>query len=190
MASEQSAKKTEGGGFVNEVEKTANAIIDEVKQLFESLTGKVSAIAGSAADATTSVAEKVGSEPAEMLKDLLQDVKEVGEASLKTIGEKFDGLKTYVLKSAPQAPVKKKVAKKTVAKKKVVKKASAKKGVASKKKATAKKQVVTKKKTLTKKAAAKKTVTKKAATKKTAAKKKVSVKKKTISQKKVATKKT
>ncbi len=149
MASEKDAKKTEGGGFVNEVEKTANAIIDEVKQLFDSLTGKVSTIAGAAADATTSVAEKVSNEPAELLKDLLQDVKEAGEASLKTIGEKFDGLKASVLKSTPQAPVKKKVAKKAAAKKKVAKKAAAKKKVA--KKASAKKPLASKKKAVTKK---------------------------------------
>jgi hypothetical protein len=163
MASKQSTKKTEGGSFLNEVEKTANSIIDEVKELFENLSGKVSDVASSAADATASMAEKVSTEPAEKLKDLMQDVKEVGEASVKTIGERFDGLKDYILTSVPQTGAEKgkKVAKKAAAKKKVAKKAS-------KKKAAAKK---------------------KASRKKAAAKKKVSAKKKTASKKKVTAKK-
>ena len=179
MASKQSAQSTEGRGFLHEVEKTASAIIDDVKQLFESLSGKVSELAGSAADATVSMAEKVGAEPAELLKGLLQDVKEVGEASITTIGEKFDGLKDYVIRSAPEAPVAtgKKAAKKAARKKQAAKQAGIKK-TASKKKAAAKKRTAKQKQAVVKKPAAKKKAgVKKKVGKKKAAKKKVAVKK-------------
>lgn len=173
MATKKTAPKAEGGSFVNEVEKTANAIIEDVKQLLESLTGKVSNIASSAADATASVAEKVSGEPTELLKGILQDVKEVGESAIKSIGERFDGLKESILKSPPPAPVKK-------AKKKRAKKATAKKKAVSKKKASKKPVATSKKKVQAKQATAKK---------KSSSKKKASVKKKAVGKQRVVAKK-
>jgi len=143
-------------GYVDEVENTSSTLAAEVKQLFDELTEKVSEVASSAAETTVSMAEKVTvRDPADLIKGLLEEVKQAGEISIKAIGDRFDELRQNVLSSAeesPQGKTKKKAAKKKAAKKKAAKKKAAKKKVAKKKvakKKVAKKKVV--KKSVTKK---------------------------------------
>lgn len=162
-------------GFINEVEKQGSALAGEVRELFDTLTDKVSHVASSAAETTAAVAERVTiKEPAELLRGLLEDVKEAGEASIKTIGERFDALRSHAEESVAAAAAGK-ARKKKAPKKKAAKKKTAKKKVAGKKagkKKAAKKTVAKKKvgkKTVAKKKAAKKKVAKKAAKKKVAA---------------------
>ena len=138
----RSWKKT-AKGFLNEVEKHGTALAGDVKGVFDGLTEKVSSLASSAAESTAAVAEKVTiKDPAELLRGLLEDVREAGEASVKTIGERFDALRSHaedsvstvgVKKAAKKKAAKKKAAKKKVAKKKVAKKKAAKKKAAKKK---------------------------------------------------------
>ncbi len=134
-------------GFLDEAEKTGTALLGEVKELFDELANKVADVAGSAAETTASVAEKVTiKEPAELARGLLADVKDAGEASLRTIGKGFDELRDRVLSSSEKASSGKSKDKKTTRKKKT----------AAKKKATKKKVAKTKKKVAKKKAAKKK----------------------------------
>ncbi len=142
-------------GFLDEAEKTGTALVDEVKGLFDELSKKVAEVAGSAAETTASVAEKVTiKEPAELARGLMEDVKDAGEASLRTIGKGFDELRERVISSSEKTSsgkskdkkaakkkktaAKKKAAKKKVAKKKVAKKKAAKKKTATRKKAASK----------------------------------------------------
>jgi len=135
-------------GFVDEAEKTGTALVAEVRELFDDLAKKVASVASTAAETTVSMAEKVTiKEPAELVRGLLDEVKDAGEASLQTIGKGFDELRDRVLSSGDKASSgkkdkkatkkKKAVAKKKAAKKKVVKKKAAKKKTAVRKKAAA-----------------------------------------------------
>ena len=111
-----------------------------------------------AAETTVAVAEKVTvKEPAELIRGLLEDVKDAGEASIKTITERFEALRSHAEESVTSFG-EKKAAKKKAAKKKTAKKKAAKKKVA-KKKAARKKEA--KKKVARKKAAKKKVARKK-----------------------------
>jgi len=178
-----SSLKDTAAGFLDEVEKHGSALAGDVRQLFDTLSEKVSGLASSAAETTVAVAEKVTvKEPAELIRGLLEDVKDAGEASIKTITERFEALRSHAEESVTSfgenKTAKKKTAKKKTAKKKVAKKKAAKKKVAKKKvakKKAAKKKVAKKK--VAKKKAAKKKVAKKAVTKKKVAKKKVARKK-------------
>ncbi len=124
-----SSLKQTAAGFLEEVEKHGSALAGEVKEVFDSLTDKVSNVASSAAETTVAVAEKVTiKEPADLLRGVLEDVKAAGEASIKTIGKRFEALRSHAEKSVPGGG--KKSAKKKVAKKKAAKKKAAKKKVA------------------------------------------------------------
>ncbi len=46
-------------GFIDEVENTSASLASEVKELFDDLTEKVTAVASSAAETTVTMAEKV-----------------------------------------------------------------------------------------------------------------------------------
>ena len=168
-----SSLKNSAAGFLDEVEKHGSALAGDVRQLFDSLSEKVSGLASAAAETTVAVAEKVTvKEPAELIRGLLEDVKDAGEASIKTITERFEALRSHAEESVTsfgeKKAAKKKAAKKKAAKKKVAKKAVTKKKVAKKK--VAKKKVAKKK-------VAKKNVAKKKVDRKKAAKKKVARKK-------------
>ncbi len=128
-------------GFVDEAEKTGTALVGEVRELFDDLAKKVADVASSAADTTASMAEKVTiKEPAELVRGLLEDVKNASEASLKTIGNGFDELRDRVLTSTGKAASGKAKEKKATKKKKTAsKKKAAKKKVAKKKTAARKK---------------------------------------------------
>ena len=177
--------KDAASGLIDEVEKTGSSLINEVKQLFDSLSEKVSGVAGAAVETTATVAQKVGKDPAQFIGGLLKEVQEAGEASLQAIRESFEALRGRVTSHAKEEPSQaaEKEAAVTVTKKKVAKKTSTTKKVAKKTAATpAAKQPATKKtvakKVTTKKAASKKkVVAKKATTKKVASKKKVVAKK-------------
>jgi adenylate kinase len=147
-------------------------VLDEVKKVVSVATDKVSGVAGSAAGRTMSAAEK----PAELLKSVLSEVMELGESSVKVIGDKFDDLRAYIMESEEEIEkaLKQKVAGKKVAKKKVAKKKAAKKKVA--KKAPVKKKAAAKKKVAKKKVAKKAPVKKKATARKKVARKKVAKK--------------
>jgi hypothetical protein len=171
-------------GFIEEVENTSSSLASDVKQHFDDLTLRVSDVVSSAAETTVSMAEKVTvKDPAELLRGLLHEIKEVSEVSIKVIGDRFDELAHRAKGSTEEEP-KKKASKKRVAKKKTAKKKVAKKAVA---KRTAKKKVA--KKAVAKKTAKKKVV-KKAASKRKAVAKKTVARKKTVSKKKTAAKKT
>ena len=128
-------------GFVDEAEKTGAALVGEVRQLFDDLAKKVADVAGNAAETTVTMAEKVTiKEPAELVRGIMDDVKDAGEASMRTIGKGFDELRERVLSSSEKAASgkskdkkaakkKKAAAKKKVANKKVAKKKTAKKTV-------------------------------------------------------------
>ncbi len=135
-------------GFIEEVENTSSSLASDVKQHFDDLTVRVSDVVSSAAETTVSMAEKVTvKDPAELLRGLLQEIKQASEVSIKVIGDRFDELVHRAKDSAEETP-KKKVSKKRATKKKTAKKKVAKKAVAKK---TAKKKVV--KKTASKKKA-------------------------------------
>ncbi|MEN8762290.1 MAG: hypothetical protein ABF290_07630 [Thiogranum sp.] len=158
-----SSLKETAAGYLDEVEKHGSALAGDVRQLFDTLTDKVSGLASTAAETTVAVAEKVTvKEPAELLRGVLEDVREASEVSLKTITDSFEALRSHAEKSVSaiggKAVVEEKVAKKTVAKKKVAKKKVAKKTVAKKKVAKKKvaKKAVAKKKVAKKKVARKK----------------------------------
>jgi len=194
-------------GFIEEVESTSSSLASDVKQHFDDLTVRVSDAVSSAAETTVSMAEKVTvKDPAELLRGLLEEIKEASEVSIKVIGDRFDELANRAKHSAEETPkkkaskkraAKKKTAKKKVAKKAITKKAAKKKvakktakekavkKTASKKKSLAKKTVARKKTVSKKKAAAKKKTAgkKKAVAKKTAARKKTTVKRKAAARK-------
>ncbi len=182
------AKKAKGAGqgikgtakgFVDEAEKTASALVGDVKELFDNLAQKVAGVASTAADTTASMAGKVTiKDPAELVRGLLEDVKEASEASMRTIGKGFDELRDRVMSSSEKAPSGKAKAKKATAKKKASAKKTVKKKATKKttKKATKKAAKKTVKK-VAKKKAARKVAAKKAATRKTAARKKVPARK-------------
>ena len=187
-------------GFIEEVESTSSSLASEVKQHFDDLTVRVSDVVSSAAETTVSMAEKVTvKDPADLIRGLLEEIKQASEVSIKVIGDRFDELADRAKSTTDEAPkkkakkksakkatakktAKKTAAKKKAAKKKVVKKAASKKKAVAKKKAA--KKATSKKRPAAKKAAASKKVVKKAATrKKTVAKKKVARKKKAAAKK-------
>ena len=171
-----SSIKNSATEFLEEVEKTGNTLLGEVRQLFEGLTEKVSSAASAAAETTASMAEKVaGNEPAQLARRLLEDVKEAGEASLRVIGEGFDTLRRRVAPGA-EAPGEG-GAEKAAEPPAEAKAAPAKQGVAKKTVARKKKVAISKKVSATKKSATKKAVVKKAAKKKVASKKTAMLKK-------------
>jgi len=174
-------------GFIDEVENTSSSLASDVKQHFDDLTVRVSDAVSSAAETTVSMAEKVTvKDPAELLRGLLQEIKQASEVSIKVIGDRFDELAHRAKDSAEETP-KKKVSKKRAAKKKTAKNKVAKKAVAKK---TAKKKVVKKTASKKKTVARKKTVSKKkTAAKKTPARKKTASKKKTVAKKTAGRKK-
>jgi hypothetical protein len=80
--------------LIGEVERTAETLTTEVKQLFDSLTEKVAATASAAAETTASVAGKVGvKDPSQLIRGLLGEVKAAGETSLNVISEGFNTLR-------------------------------------------------------------------------------------------------
>ncbi|MGI9321646.1 MAG: hypothetical protein ACR2O5_09560 [Thiogranum sp.] len=59
--------KDTAAGFLEEVEKHGSALTGDVRQLFETLTDRVTGLAGTAAETSMAVAEKVTvKEPAEV----------------------------------------------------------------------------------------------------------------------------
>jgi hypothetical protein len=165
-----------------EVEKASNAVAGEVKELFEAIAEKVSSVAATAAETTTSVAGKITiKDPTQLFWDLVEEVKQASETSIRVIGEGFETLREQISRhtgTKPAEPSPKK--KKTASKKKTTKKPPAAGKTKASKKASSKK-VVTRKKAPS--------ATKKTAIKTTATKKKVAAKKATT-KKKVAAKKT
>ena len=191
-------------GFIEEVENTSSSLASEVRQHFDDLTVRVSDVVSSAAETTVSMAEKVTvKDPADLLRGLLEEIKQASEVSIKVIGDRFDELahraksktdevpkkkakKKSAKKAAAKKTAKKTAAKKKSTKKKVVKKAASKKTAVAKKKVAKKK--VAKKKVVKKTASKKRAVAKKAAAKKKVVKK-VATRKKTVARKKAAGKK-
>ncbi len=193
-------------GFVEEVENTSTSLAAEVKQHFDDLTVRVSDVVSSAAETTVSMAEKVTvKDPADLIRGLLEEIKQASEVSIKVIGDRFDELvhrgksttDETPKKKAEKKSAKKKAAKKTSAKKKVGKKAASKKKAVTKKKAakkaaakkTSAKKKVGKKAASKKKAVAKQKVAKKSKTKKSSLAKQTATRKKTVARKKAASKK-
>ena len=170
-------------GFIDEVEQTSTSLASEVKQHFDDLTERVSHVVNNAAETTVSMAEKVTvKDPAELIRGLLEEIKQASEVSIQVIGDRFDDLANRAKSAGEEMPVKK-ASKKKAAKKKVAKKKVAKKKVA--KKTVAKMKVTMKK--VAKKQVAKKQVAKKKVVKKAAGKKRAAPKKKASTRNKKAT---
>jgi len=80
--------------LIGDVERTAEALAKEVKQLFDNLSEKVAATASAAAETTASVADKVvAKDPSQLIRGLLGEVKAAGETSLTVISERFNALR-------------------------------------------------------------------------------------------------
>ena len=68
MAKKGKASITESAAsLLGEVEKTAESLAGDVKQLFDSLTEKMAGLAGTAAETTVEVAQKVSKQPEQIL---------------------------------------------------------------------------------------------------------------------------
>lgn len=136
--------------LLEEAEKTGDALLQQVREHFDTLSHRLSVAAGTAADTTTSVTEThLGKEIADFVSNAMDHVREASDATTHAISEGFDVLHQRVRATA--AP-----AKKT---------SQRKKAKVSKKKATTKKKMA-KKKTAKKKSSRKKTARKKPASKK------------------------
>ena len=98
-------KKKGSMSILDELEKTASAVVGEVRQVIGNVTDRISDTVGSATE-----------KPAEMIKLVLSEVIEIGESSLEVIGSKFEDLREHIL-STEKAASKKTAAKKTAAKK-------------------------------------------------------------------------
>ena len=113
---------------LDQLESTAGDVLDEVMQVVSVVTDKVSDVAGDAAGKTMTASEK----PVELLKSVLAEVMELGESSVKVIGNKFDDLRASIMESEEEIEkaVRAKVARKKTVKKKAAKKKAAKKKAA------------------------------------------------------------
>jgi len=187
--SERSLKEMTGD-FIDEVEKTGTALIDEVKQLFDGLGEKVSGVTGAALDTTSALAQKVGKDPSQYISSLLKEVQVAGEASVKAIGDSFEVLRDQVSGHGAKPPAEQKAKKSSAKSEKKASKENAAKKVTKKKVAKKKvaKKKVTKKKAVAKTAAGeanrtstpkKKTVVRKTAKKTAQTRKKAAVRKAT-----------
>jgi hypothetical protein len=175
--------KVSAGKIVDEVEKVSEVVIAELREGFDTVSGKVSAVAKGAAG---TVAEtQVG----HLLKSLTDEIEEMGESLIGVVSTRLGQLRGKAVEGAESITrAAKPAAKKAAVKKKVTERAAAKKPAVKKKvaKKAATKKVIPRK-TATKKAPAKKAMTKKAGTRKTTTQKKSAVKKATT--KKAAAKK-
>ncbi len=171
--------------FAEDIDKAKETAVREIREGFDAVSKKAKKAGQMAAEATESVKDSFSeAHPAELIRELADDVETVAEGLIEGISAKFNQLREAVVTPPP----KKKQARKAAGKKAAVKKAAVKK--AAVKKAAVKKAAVKKaalKKTAVKKTAVKKTALKKTALKKTALKK-TAVKKTAV--KKTAVKKT
>jgi len=176
--------KTKAASAFDEVEKIGDLLINEIREGFDVVSGKVSSAARSASEIPSDIRDRVsGLHPKEYLSKVVDEVEEVADDLLEGITSRVKQLRQAAEKAAAQpARRAKKKAKKKAAKKKAAKKKAAKKKVAKKK--TAKKKVAKKK--VAKKKVAKKKLAKKKVAKKKVAKKKA---KKKAAKKRVAKKK-
>lgn len=182
-------------GFITEVEETSASLASDMKQHFDDLTMRVSEVVSSAAETTASMAEKVTvKDPADLLRGLLEEIKQASEVSAEVIKGRFDDLTKKAKQETEEAPKgksKKKAAKKGTKKKKPSQKT--KKKVATKKRSAAKKssakKTASKKRPAMKKSASKKAAGKKKATAKKTPAKKAASKKKSSPKKRGATRK-
>lgn len=151
---------------VDEVEKTSEALLHQVKEQFEALGHRMSTAANSMADTASSVTEThVGSDVADFLSSAMNHVRETSEATAQHISEGFELLheRARAAATAAQKAAKKKPARKKATKKKASKRKTSKKKAAKKK---ASKKKTSRKKTAKKKASRKKPVRKKVSRKK------------------------
>ena len=183
-------------GFITEVEETSASLASDMKQHFDDLTMRVSEVVSSAAETTASMAEKVTvKDPADLLRGLLEEIKQASEVSAEVIKGRFDDLTKKAKQETEEAPKgkskTKKAAKKGTKKKKPGQKT--KKKVATKKRSAAKKssakKTASKKRPAMKKSASKKAAGKKKATAKKTPAKKAASKKKSSPKKRGATRK-
>ena len=116
---------------VDEVEKTGEALLNQVREQFEALGHRMSAAGSSVAHTATSVTEThMGSDITEILSKAMEHVREAGESTAESITEGFEQLQQRARAAAEAAkkrPARKKTAKKKAAKKKAAKKKAAKK---------------------------------------------------------------
>ncbi len=178
--------------FAEDIDKAKEKAVREIQDGFDVVSKKAKMAGQMAAEATESVKGSWSeAHPAEMIRELAEDVEGVAEGLIEGISAKFNQLREAVVtpppkkKQARKAPNKRAAVKKAAVKKAAVKKAAVKK--AAVKKAAVKKAAV--KKAAVKKAAVKKAAVKKAASAKKAVTKKASPKKKVASSKRAIRKK-
>jgi len=146
--------------LLEEAEKTSDALLQQVREHFDTLTHRLSVAAGTAAHTTASVTEThLGKEIADFVSSAMDHVREASDATTHAISEGFDVLHKRVRATAAPAKKTRRRKRAKVSKKKAAKKKAGKKKTSTKKK-------VAKKKTAKKKSSGKKTARKKPASKK------------------------
>jgi len=156
--------------FLEDIEKSGEKLATEVRKFFNEVTDHATSIAGTAARTTASVTGKVAEvDPREHLSQVISEVKEVGESSMRTLSDGFDSLRHHIWNLPEVEPAEGATTrKKTGGGKSARKKTGGKKKKAGRKKTAGRKTAGTRKAAAKKKAASRKT---KAVAKKTAAKK-------------------
>lgn len=142
--------------FVEDIDTAREKAVREIREGFDVVGKKAKQAGRKAAEASESVKDSFNeAHPAELIRELANDMEGMAEGLIEGISAKFNQLREAVVTPPP----KKKQARKAPKKKAAVKKAAVKK-TAPRKKALPKKKAATKK-TAVKKAIAKKTATKK-----------------------------
>ena len=115
-------KQVSPASLLEETEQTVETMVGEVKDAFDNLARHLSRVAAAATKTTASVAEKMASAGVpDLLSDLVDEVKDASEDSLKTLGDGLEALRSQIFSAAGRtgkAAKKKPTAKKTTAKKK------------------------------------------------------------------------
>lgn len=154
--------------FLEDIEKSGEKLATEVRKFFNEVTEHATSIAGTAARTTASVTGKVAEvDPREHLSQVVSEVKEIGESSMRTLSEGFDSLRHHIWNLPEVEPVGTASGRKKTSGGKAAKKKTADKKKKTRRKTAGRKTAGTKKTASKKRAASRKT---KAAAKKTAKK--------------------
>lgn len=154
--------------FLEDIEKSGEKLATEVRKFFNEVTEHATSIAGTAARTTASVTGKVAEvDPREHLSQVVSEVKEIGESSMRTLSEGFDSLRHHIWNLPEVEPAGTASGRRKTSGGKAAKKKTAGKKKKTRRKTAGRKTAGTKKTASKKKAASRKT---KAAAKKTAKK--------------------
>ena len=94
-------KQVSPASILEETEQTVEALVGEVKDAFDNLARHMSRVAAAATKTTASVAEKMASAGVpNLLSDLVDEVKDASEDSLKTLGDGLEALRSQIFSAA------------------------------------------------------------------------------------------